>query len=152
LHSEISLFAITRDHELTWTWKYLIWSIEATWRLANSHEIPRVYRIWEYVREGDDLQNWKELVALQNFNKSRGFPSPEVTFNELMAVREKECPGTTEWKVIGNAADSILYEWHAKPCPGQARAVRDSPNYFCLPGAASSFQNRTDHYCNDAVK
>ncbi len=84
------------------------------WKPAHSSDTKRSM-ILEFIREGDDINNWKELVTYQNFGRD-GKASPEDTLNKLKALREKECPGATEWNVIDKNESRVLYEWHAKPC------------------------------------
>jgi hypothetical protein len=91
---------------------------EPGWKVGHEAEVPRQYRIIEYVRDGDDIKNWKELYTIQNFGPPWGGPSPEDALNSLKAAREKECPGITKWNVISTDGSSILYEWQAKPCLG----------------------------------
>src|SRR5262249_28800514 len=101
-------------------------------------EIPKQYSIAEFIREGDDIKNWKELVTLQNYVPPWGGPSPEDALNGLKAVREKNCPGVTTWNVIARDETSILYEWQAKPCLGWpdqheiARIIYGKYNRFLL--------------------
>ena len=86
------------------------------WQVAN-HANAGWNTILEYIRAGDDINSWKELVTIQKFigtSKS----SPEEELNLLKALREKECPGATEWNVIEKDESSILYEWHARSCQG----------------------------------
>jgi len=51
------------------------------WKVANSLQ-TRDYTLLEFVREGDQLDGWKELVAIQNFKKSRDHRSPVATLDE----------------------------------------------------------------------
>jgi hypothetical protein len=62
------------------------------------------------------VQNWSELITIQNFANIKG--SPHAFFEGLKVLREKKCPGTTTWNVIDKDERSILYEWKAKPCAG----------------------------------
>lgn len=102
----------------------------------------RRYTILEFVREGDDVDHWKELVTLQNFDRSRGYRSPTETLDKLKEAREKECPAVTEWNVIDKQENSILYEWHSKKCLDQpeqheiARIIYGKHNVFFLHYAA----------------
>lgn len=86
----------------------------AEWKPAYSSDRHQS-TILEFIREGDDINSWKELVTYQNFVR-HGKESAEDTLNKLKAIREKECPGATEWNVIDKNESRILYEWHAKPC------------------------------------
>jgi hypothetical protein len=92
--------------------------LELGWKLANSAKGPNHSSIAEYVREGDDINNWKELVTLQTWGKSSHQPPPDEMLKSLQTTRDKECPNSTLWNVIAKEATSILYEWHAKPCLG----------------------------------
>ena len=104
--------------------------------MANQAE-KHGYVILEYVRQGDDINNWKELFTYQNFGL-RGKHTPEGELNKLKALREKECPGTTEWNVIAQNESSILYEWQGKRCLGWpdqheiARIIVGKHNLFML--------------------
>lgn len=101
--------------------EFLSWPFDEpgpTWKVGDEEEVRGEYYIIEFIREGDDIENWKELVTLQNFLPSWGGSSPEDAYNSLKTIREKECPGSTEWNVISTSTSRILYEWQAKPCMG----------------------------------
>src|SRR5258705_13953129 len=110
------------------------------WNPAYSSDKNRS-EIMEFIREGDDLNNWKELVTYQNFER-HGKSSPEEILNKLKANREKECPGATTWNVIDKSESRILYEWQAKRClnwPEQselATIIVGKDNLFLLHYAA----------------
>jgi len=120
---------------------YIEYSLPADWDLANSAGRSD-YTLKEFVRKGDALKSWKELVTVQNFAKTRRFRSAEDTLKDLKALREKECPASTEWNVIEQDQNSITYEWHAKACLGQpeqdelARIIYGKYNVFILHYAA----------------
>lgn len=89
------------------------------WKVGYFVDKPPRYALTEFIREGDDINNWRELLTVQNFAaNSWGLSSPEETLNALMAAREQRCPGATRWNVIEKSADSILYEWQATTCQG----------------------------------
>jgi hypothetical protein len=46
----------------------------------------------EYLRRGDDLNNWKELLTYNNGRRSRGERSPEEEVNTLEGVHGKAMP------------------------------------------------------------
>ena len=108
------------------------------WKLIDSKGGRRHDLIMQFVREGDDVENPKELVTMHDFGKSSHVRSLEPMVEEIKALREKECPGGTEWKVIDSQKDSILFEWHTKACPGQterweiARILAGQQNVFLL--------------------
>ena len=88
------------------------------WVTGNTQTVKGKYRIIEQVPEGGSVQNWPGLLTIQNFASKAG--SPEFFVEELKALREKTCPGSTTWNVIEQDGRSILYEWWAKPCAGYA--------------------------------
>lgn len=88
------------------------------WKLRQNTQLPKQYYIAEYVREVDDINNWKELLTIQHFLPSWGALSPNDAYNKLKAIRDKECPGVIKWKVISSDQKGIVYEWHASPCSG----------------------------------
>jgi hypothetical protein len=122
------------------TGEHLEFALEKEWKAAHSG--TRNYAILEFVREGDDINSWKELVTIQSFGKSRGYRSPLETLDELKALREKECPGVTQWNVIDKAERSILFEWHVTGCLGWpeqhevSRILYGKRNVFVLHYAA----------------
>jgi len=95
---------------------HLTFAVPKGWKFVNSREVPDQYQMMEFVREGDDLKNWKELLTVQNFSKSRAFRSPQEAYDNLKGQTEKDCPGATQWSVISQDANSILYEWHSQSC------------------------------------
>ncbi len=115
----------------------LNFEMDLGWRVAY-HAETRKLNIIEYVPKGDDIENWKELFTFQNGGKSHFDHDPEKWLNALKAQREKECPGATDWTVVEQNENSILYEWQAKPClswPDQheiARIIYGRYNWFLL--------------------
>jgi hypothetical protein len=121
--------------------------LSTDWQLASNSETHDA-TIMEFVRKGDDINNWKELVTFQNFARKgalapRGaMPSPGDFLNTQKALREKECPGLTQWNTIAQDENSIVYEWQAKPCAGwpeqheMAKIVYGHYNIFILHYAA----------------
>ena len=113
--------------------------LEPEWKTVFTAE-TRKLTILEFVREGDDIDRWKELVTIENRGPHKS--SPEKIFNDLKALREKECPGATEWNVIEKKESSVLYEWHANPCLGWpeqveiARIISGTHDLFVLHYAA----------------
>jgi hypothetical protein len=112
------------------------------WKMAN-HAEQHGYVIMEYVRQGDDIHHWKELFTYQNFGLGhKRAPTIKDELDALKAVKEKECPGATEWNVIEQSESSILYEWQEKPCLGWpdqheiARIIFGKHNLFIVHYAA----------------
>lgn len=95
----------------------LVFDLDGGWRIGDFKEVPSTYGITEFVREGDAIGYWRELVTVQNFS---GAPqeSPEKALERLRIVHDRDCPGASEWSVISGDAASILYEWRSRPCLG----------------------------------
>ena len=89
---------------------------DTKWVTGNSQTIEGKYEINELIPEGETIQNWSELITIQNFASMSG--TPEQILEQLKVIREKACPGSTEWNIIDKNEHSILYEWRAKPCAG----------------------------------
>lgn len=89
------------------------------WKLANSASV-RDATILELVKEGDTIDDWRELITIQNIVKPKGIRSLEEFFSQLKAGREKDCPGVTNWHVIEQTEVGMTYEWSTSgPCMGQ---------------------------------
>ena len=119
---------------------------ENEWKIATSSGAPGGETTVEFVREGDDVQHWKELVTIQDLRKSASIKSPDITLEKLKALREKICPGATEWTIIDKQEDSVLYEWHQKACADQpeqselARVLYGKQNVFFLHYAVKAHE------------
>ena len=120
------------------------------WKLANSARGSNRSSVVEYVREGDDINNWKELVTLQSWSKSSHQLPADEMLKSLQTARDKECPNSTQWNAIAKDVNSILYEWQAKTCLGWpdqceiARIIIGSRLVFVLHYAAKGSQLRPE--------
>jgi hypothetical protein len=128
----------------------LSFKTEEGWKIGSSAEQPNIYSIDEFIREGDDINSWHELLTIQNFALGRNFGSPEEFFNRLKASREKECPDSTIWNVLWKDEKSILYESQAKACLGWpeqheiARIIDGKYNRFVISYTAKVYQIESD--------
>jgi hypothetical protein len=91
--------------------------VEPGWKSGYYAEIPNQYSITEFIREGEEIDNWHELLTIQNF-ASKSWGSPEDAFNALKKIREQECPGLTKWNVLQKNETSILFESQSQACLG----------------------------------
>ena len=88
------------------------------WKLAYSGAV-REGTILELVKEGDTIDDWKELITIQNFLKPQGIHSLGDFFSGIKTGREKDCPGVTTWHVIEQSESAMTYEWSTSgPCLG----------------------------------
>ena len=84
------------------------------WVVGHSAE-NEAQRIQEWVRPGQTVDNWTELLTVQTFNKAVGL----ATVEDHIAAHRKDvaarCPGST-LEVIGQQPDGILYELRVVNC------------------------------------
>lgn len=90
--------------------------IETGWKLAYAVQKPPNYQVREFVREGDDINSWKELLTVENFVKPQsGFSFMDI-INRHKATMQVRCPNLTQLTIIEQMDNGILYEWTTKPC------------------------------------
>jgi hypothetical protein len=74
----------------------------------------------EFVRTGERIEKWSELVTVVNLARPSDISSVEEFLEQLKAIRERDCPEATEWKVIDRREGTILYEeWTVSKCRDQ---------------------------------
>ena len=77
------------------------------------------YSIYEWVTKGESIDNWIELVTIENFTLTPYLPkAPEDMMNVTKAKIKKRCPNV-KWNIIKNQNKSILYEWRIQGCPSE---------------------------------
>jgi hypothetical protein len=81
------------------------------WKVASNSDTGRGHSI-KYVREGDDLDHWKEIFSYSHGVRTRGLRPPDQEFSMIKRDIEKQWPGLTDWSVIAQDENSILYERH----------------------------------------
>ncbi len=125
----------------------LQFEFEPGWKVGSEAGPPSYPgSLTEFIHEGDDINNWKQLLTIENFTHSPSGPSPEDTLNGLKSIQERECPGVTNWNVVAKDANSILYEWRAKPCLGWpdqdevARIIDGKYNQFIIRYTVKEYQ------------
>ena len=119
-----------RCFECGWDWhnpdqvvmanEHLVWAIEPGWKCAYGAEDPVSGAISEFIAEGDDINNWKELITmcvtpLTAQVLTNCGSTPEEAFELLKMQRELQSPGLTSWHAVAKDETSILYEWQARP-------------------------------------
>lgn len=107
--------------------EHLKFSLDDSWMLANRQSDPaRQVRIMEFVRRGETLDAWTELVTMQNFGRARMKLRPDELMKQLEAQMRQRCP-TVTWTVIERRADGLVYEWRIANCaphPDQSEIAR----------------------------
>jgi hypothetical protein len=72
-------------------------------------------RVVEFVRPGQTVDNWTELVTIQTYNKAVPWGSVEEQIAENARERAERCPGSTE-DVIRQMPDGVLIEGKTVNC------------------------------------
>lgn len=91
------------------------------WTVGNNQVVQGRYALTEWVRTGDDIADWDELVTVQNWTLSAvEGANPEAFLRTQQQLTEKNCPGAATWRVLERDARSILYETRTKACMGYA--------------------------------
>ncbi len=94
-------------------------SLPSGWKLANSAS-ARDATTLELVKEGDSIDDWKELITIQTMVRPKSMHSLDEFYFKLKAGLEKDCPGVTNWHVIEQTEAGMTYEWsNSGPCMGQ---------------------------------
>jgi hypothetical protein len=103
----------------------LAMKIPSGWKVGNSSEDPKAHtQILELIHPDDDFKNWKELLTEASGPAPHGVRKPGEILNNLKAEREKECPGSTVWKVIETDEDSITYDQHTQACLNEPEQIQ----------------------------
>ncbi len=87
---------------------------EAVWEIGHAAG-DQVQRITEWIRPGQTVENWTELVTCQTFNKANDLGSVEGQFAANQEDLVARCPGSTA-EVIRELPDGILYESRVVNC------------------------------------
>ena len=87
------------------------------WELGYGPKETRDSMIMEYVKKGEKIDSWTELVTIQQFRRKS---SPREFFDQLKGTRERACPGVTEWRIVEEERNTVLYEWNTTAiCDGE---------------------------------
>jgi len=84
------------------------------WKIGYSTG-NQLQRVTEFVRQGETVENWTEMIVSQTFNKAVGLVDVS---DQIDAYREditSRCPGSTV-NVIQLTADDALYEAQITNC------------------------------------
>ncbi|MGO9403487.1 MAG: hypothetical protein ACLPVW_08460 [Terriglobales bacterium] len=128
----------------------LKFKLDPDWNPIHSGANSRGNHVVVYLRQGDDIDHWKEQVRYLSGSRRRGLKSPEKEFNVIKADEEKRCPGATVWNVIEQDENSILFEWQTKPCKGGPelhsiwRIIQGEQSWFDLLYTAKGYELAPD--------
>ena len=95
------------------------------WELGYGPKETRDSMIMEYVKKGEKIDSWTELVTIQQFRRKS---SPREFFDQLKGTRERACPGVTEWRIVEEERNTVLYEWNTTAiCDGEPAQGAGAP-------------------------
>lgn len=98
------------------------------WEMGAPPSQTKDYLIMEFVKKGEKIDNWTELITLQQFRRTRSSPSPREFYEGAKALRDKACPGLSEWQIVEEKDGTLLYEWrttgNCQGLPPQSELVR----------------------------
>jgi len=84
------------------------------WEIGYSHE-DDVQSIDEFVRPGQTVENWTELVTVQRHKKAAGLGSVDDQIAAHRTDLVARCPHSTV-EVIRQTPDGVMYEAHVVNC------------------------------------
>ena len=94
------------------------------WKVGYSYS-DQVGKLTEFVRPGEDINNWTELFTYQAFKRSYS-PDIDSFAGSITEQMTKPCPDNVVWNVINRGLPSeteeasILFEIKIKNCPPEA--------------------------------
>jgi hypothetical protein len=98
------------------------------WELGEPPSQTKDYLIMEFVKKGEKIDHWTELITMQQFRRTKSSPAPRALYENVKALREKACPGVTEWNIIEESDGALLFEWRTtadcQSHPPQSELVR----------------------------
>jgi hypothetical protein len=86
----------------------LTFRLPSDWELGSPVQQTRDQLIMEYVKKGEKIDSWTELLTMQQFRRKG---SPREFFDQLKGARERACPGLTERRMVQVERNTVLYEW-----------------------------------------
>ena len=71
--------------------------------------------VYEFVRPGQTVDNWTEMITVQTLNKAIGLGSVEGQIDSYRNSLDERCPGSTV-DVIRQTPDGVIYESNIVNC------------------------------------
>jgi len=106
------------------------------WHVGHQGE-NRQQRIVEFVRSGETVENWSELVTTQTFRKTSSLPGLDAFISIQRQSVASDCPGST-LEVTRRLPDGVFLESQTRHCPSGAdedilgRVVEGTANRFIV--------------------
>jgi len=119
------------------------WGVPGTdFAVGSRRELPGRYAITEWVRRGETVEAWSELITSENWNL-RFIQEVEGSVGHYLAKQrdgqQAMCPGRTRWTILDETATDITYEVWFEPCPALGDLLRGQGNPAMARVAESSY-------------
>lgn len=92
-------------------------SLDDSWYSANK-EMNRQLRIYEYVRKGEQIEEWSELVTTQHIFLSSPTRNLRRFADRMKEALKNDCRGV-DWDYLKKRSEMIRYEWKHDGCNGE---------------------------------
>ena len=101
----------------------------SSWELGGPPQQTKDRLLMEFVKKGDTLTNWTELLTVDQVKRDKKSPQTyHAALEGLKSTWEQRCPRLTEWQILDEADGLFVYEWRTTgPCgghPPQTELVR----------------------------
>lgn len=93
-------------------------SLPVGWIVGHHAYDRQKGEILEFVRPGESVEDWSELITVQRMPTGCGHATPQATLEHVQSLREDTCPGATKWRLIESSDTSVTFEWQASACGG----------------------------------
>jgi hypothetical protein len=90
------------------------------WDIAASHKDSPSSMATEWLKKGESMADWRELVTSRSYDRGWGGPTPVDAMAMLRQQWELDCTGDFEWQVIEQDPASVVFEVRAKGCRDMA--------------------------------
>jgi len=85
------------------------------WKLGRQWEQREVQHLKEFVREGETLDNWTDLITWHALKKGSTPVPLETLLNSQREAIRAICPSLV-WNIIERKERAVLYEWRISNC------------------------------------
>lgn len=130
------------------TISFLMEEGEFAWRVGHNDENP-AQRVQEWVRPGQTVEAWTELITIQTFNKAFEVGSVDEQMSAATQAIAQDCPGSS-FETLNRFADGVLYEARVVNCPEGAdehivaRVIDGQDNRFVVQYSVREAVTMTD--------
>src|SRR5688572_25988196 len=106
------------------------------WTVAARADRPGFGTITSFVPAGESAERWKQIVTVQLYENRHTPLAAQV--GELESKMRARCAERTEWTILEQDRNSVLYEWSIRDCAPHedqhelARLMRGMQGTHCI--------------------